>query len=443
MSWNGSATAPATTLIKQLEALLLDLHSNPYPYVPNPPQCQKRASVALIIRIRPTFPEKGNYNGAVFSSAEDSQAKLNAFFSQSWVQHGDPEVVFIKRAARKGDRWTSHIALPGGKRDPEDANDQITSVRETMEEIGLDLSTEHSLFVGNLPERVVTTSWGKVPLMVLCPFVYVLTRYDITPLQLQPAEVNSAHWVSLRALLAPSLRTFEYADVSDRLARVRGRVLRAGLRLLLGQMMFAAVRLIPSESLYCSSAPGFIPEHTKNILPPVLEVTTMNSLGARTPSSSHDRPLLLWGLTQGIIADFLDLLPSDNFSKRWSWPTFSPWDVRFVIWLVTYRLHKQRLRELESSGDDAITVIEEGLDTLGVQKNLGDHDHAPTVDGSDTRPTGSGKSLARRSRSGAVGHMLEGHFELVRKAIVITLLLRFGVAGAVAAFFFRRSRRRS
>ena len=434
MSWNGSATAPATTLIKQLEALLLDLHSNPYPYVPNPPQCRKRASVALIVRIRPTFPENGKYDSAQFSSVGDSRDKLKLFFSQSWVQHGDPEVVFIKRAARKGDRWTSHIALPGGKNDPEDVTDQATSVRETVEEIGLDLSTEHSLFVGNLPERVVTTSWGKVPLMVLCPFVYVLTRYDIPPLQLQPTEVNSAHWVSLRALLAPSLRTFEYADVSDRLARVRGRFLRTGLRLALGQMMFAAVRLVPSESLYCSSAPSFIPEHNKNVI---------SSVFAGTPSTSHDRPLLLWGLTQGIIADFLDLLPDDNFTKLWIWPTFSPWDVRFVIWLLTYRLHKQKLRELESGSDDAVTLIEEGLDTLGVQKDLSDHDQALTVNGLTARPTDSSKSLTRRSRSSAVGHMLEGHFELVRKAIVITLLLRFGVAATMAAFFFRRARRRS
>jgi 8-oxo-dGTP pyrophosphatase MutT (NUDIX family) len=79
------------------------------------------------------------------------------------VQRGDPEVVFIKRAAREGDRWTSHVALPGGKRDPEDEDDKATAVRETSEEIGLDLNGRDAMFVGNLPERVVSTSWGKVP----------------------------------------------------------------------------------------------------------------------------------------------------------------------------------------------------------------------------------------------------------------------------------------
>ncbi len=71
--------------------------------------------------------------------------------------------MFIKRAAREGDRWTSHVALPGGKRDPEDEDDRATAVRETMEEIGLDLKGGGTLFVGKLPERIVSTSWGKVP----------------------------------------------------------------------------------------------------------------------------------------------------------------------------------------------------------------------------------------------------------------------------------------
>lgn len=79
------------------------------------------------------------------------------------MQKGDPEVVFIKRAARVGDRWTSHVALPGGKRDPEDEDDKAVAIRETVEEIGLDLTSPNAFFVGNLPERVVSTSWGKVP----------------------------------------------------------------------------------------------------------------------------------------------------------------------------------------------------------------------------------------------------------------------------------------
>ncbi len=130
-----------------------------------PPKCTKRASVALIIRIRPTYshwPSSSTPNSQI-NTQEPISRQLNNFFSQQWSRHGDPEILFIKRAARSGDRWTSHVALPGGKRDPEDVDDKATAVRETIEEVGIDLSEGHALFVGNLPERVVTTSWGKVP----------------------------------------------------------------------------------------------------------------------------------------------------------------------------------------------------------------------------------------------------------------------------------------
>jgi 8-oxo-dGTP pyrophosphatase MutT (NUDIX family) len=55
------------------------------------------------------------------------------------------------------------VALPGGKRDPEDEDDKATAVRETSEEIGLDISSADALYIGNLPERVVSTSFGRVP----------------------------------------------------------------------------------------------------------------------------------------------------------------------------------------------------------------------------------------------------------------------------------------
>ena len=153
-----STTDIPKSLMNSLHRTLIDLNQNPYPQVENPEGCKKRASVALVLRIRP------NYNHWPPSGSEqDGKRDLEGFFAQSWVQEGDAEIVFIKRAARQGDRWTSHVALPGGKRDPEDENDQAVAVRETAEEIGLDLTSEDVIPVGNLPQRVISTSWGKVP----------------------------------------------------------------------------------------------------------------------------------------------------------------------------------------------------------------------------------------------------------------------------------------
>ena len=151
-------------LVPRLKDVLQELHDSPGPHVPNPPFCKKRASVAVVLRVRPAVPDVGTCDHHAISSTNTPFINaLDNFFGQDWVQKGDPDVLFIKRAARVGDRWTGHIALPGGKRELSDADDQATGIRETKEEVGLDLGADYCLFIGKLPERVITTNWGKVP----------------------------------------------------------------------------------------------------------------------------------------------------------------------------------------------------------------------------------------------------------------------------------------
>lgn len=99
-------------------------------------------------------------------------------------------MLLIKRAARKGDRWTSHVALPGGKRDETDKGDEEVAIREAMEEVGLQMvfpsgdvgdgSKErrewNCLRVGALPERlyVLTPIWMSI-------YVFFYIRFIIKP----------------------------------------------------------------------------------------------------------------------------------------------------------------------------------------------------------------------------------------------------------------------
>lgn len=151
-------------LIHHLRSVLIDLCENPYPYVSNPPTTPKRASVALILRISPDYdywPPKEAEESYVNIQGGSVRERLERFFAQDWVKHGDPEVLFIKRSSRKEDKWSSHVAFPGGRRDPEDEDDRAAAVRESCEEVGIDLSEENAISVGNLAQRVVTSSWGK------------------------------------------------------------------------------------------------------------------------------------------------------------------------------------------------------------------------------------------------------------------------------------------
>ena len=75
----------------------------------------------------------------VLSNTGDSHAAV-ALILDSAASTDDPEIIFIERARVPNDPWSGHIAFPGGRREPGDQLSLDTAVRETEEEIGVDLS---------------------------------------------------------------------------------------------------------------------------------------------------------------------------------------------------------------------------------------------------------------------------------------------------------------
>ncbi|THX62063.1 hypothetical protein D6D06_00216 [Aureobasidium pullulans] len=414
--------------INHLRQTLIWLKNNPYPYVAGPETLKKRASVALIVRIQPSYAHRPD-------STAPSARDLGSFFAQEWVKHGEAEVLFIKRAARKGDRWTSHVALPGGRRDPEDADDEQAAVREAAEEVGIDLSENTSIAVGNLPQRVVTTSWGRVPLMVLCPYVFLVTRHDLPQLRLQPTEVASTHWVPIRSLLDPKQRTVSLEDVSNRLANQETGIKRWALAGMLGKMEFSAIQLLPTESLYCHESPSddstqHNPAPPRNAFKRFLSLSHSQIL----PPPPQNQPLILWGLTLGVVADFLDLLPPHNALELWTYPTFTMPDIRLVIWLTTHKFRESKRLQLEAgntSGPPA-AAVEEGLDAVSMPNDERFNDVG-------MGGLGSGRSLKGRSFESAVGTMLEGYYACMRKGVTYALICRaVGIATVTAWLWSKR-----
>ncbi|KAJ5645481.1 hypothetical protein N7507_011492 [Penicillium longicatenatum] len=434
------ASSPQPGLSHPLHNILLELHQRPYPHVPNPQGCKKRASVALIIRVRPTYDHWPN-SPSINDPSLSVEDQLDDFFAQPWVQHGDPEVLFIKRATRVGDRWTGHVALPGGKRDPEDEDDCAAAIREASEEIGLDLTTDDCIHVGNLPERVVTTSWGSQPLMVLCPFVFLTTRSDSPTLKLQPTEVASTHWIPLKALLSSSLRTVEYVDMSQRFARQGGFLTRMAVRSLMGFMQFSAVRLLPSETQRCTSVPGFVPD--ENMQPSLIQKVKSWCLSNQADSGEADRPLLLWGLTLGILADFLDMLPPNTAVQMWKYPTFTVPDLRLIVSILTYNLRKRNKQMVKLGARPSNTASDGETAALPVTPEATSHDHNEVGIGG----LGVGRYYGPTDRavdgtSYAVGIMLQGYYDRLRVAIYVFLAWRMTLGSAAAFTAWRFLRRR-
>lgn len=116
-----------------------------------------------------------------------------------------PQLLMIRRAEREGDPWSGHMAFPGGREESGDGHPRRTAIRETQEELGLDLADDAAL--GTL-EPVVTPSFGRSPKLIVRPWVFWLSA----PAPLTPnVEVAATQWFALERFLRGEGRdTFAY-----------------------------------------------------------------------------------------------------------------------------------------------------------------------------------------------------------------------------------------
>jgi 8-oxo-dGTP pyrophosphatase MutT (NUDIX family) len=104
------------------------------------------------------------------------------------------ELLLIKRVEREGDSWSGQIALPGGRHDPDDESLLSTAIRETWEEIGLQLGG-FSETLGVLDDVAPRTP--VLPPIAVRPYVFAVPR-DVTTAA--GAEVAEIFWVPLDLL---------------------------------------------------------------------------------------------------------------------------------------------------------------------------------------------------------------------------------------------------
>jgi 8-oxo-dGTP pyrophosphatase MutT (NUDIX family) len=127
--------------------------------------------------------------GAALSVVPDEPGLLWA--SVALVLVPDPDsVLVIRRAHREGDPWSGHMALPGGRREPGDEDLITTAIRETGEEVGIDLP--RGALLGVLEDVVPRTR--VLPPIAVRPHVF---RLAATPALDLNAEVAAATWLAL------------------------------------------------------------------------------------------------------------------------------------------------------------------------------------------------------------------------------------------------------
>ena len=113
-------------------------------------------------------------------------------------------VLLVRRSEREGDPWSGHMALPGGHAHAADVDLLHTARRETLEEVGLDLTRAELL--GGLHDLSPMRSSE----IAVRPFVFWLAEPGALQLS---QEIAEALWVPLADFAQPALRMTREVEV--------------------------------------------------------------------------------------------------------------------------------------------------------------------------------------------------------------------------------------
>lgn len=137
---------------------------------------------------------------------------------------GGLEILFIERAAHENDPWSGNLAFPGGKVEQGEEPRQAAE-RETLEEIGFDLTTAR--YLGRLSD----IAGANLPVRVSC-FVYGLLAAGFEPVLSH--EVGDLFWIDIDLLLAAERHTIATVSFADKEFEVPAILILTGKPMLWG-----------------------------------------------------------------------------------------------------------------------------------------------------------------------------------------------------------------
>ena len=105
-------------------------------------------------------------------------------------------MLFIKRPESEKDPFSGHMAFPGGRMEKDDSSKLQTAIRETYEEVGINI-TQSARIIGTLHD--VNPNNPRARNYVVTPYLSVLNEeVRIIP---EAKEVETTLWVPMRHLV--------------------------------------------------------------------------------------------------------------------------------------------------------------------------------------------------------------------------------------------------
>lgn len=132
------------------------------------------------------------------------------------------DILFIRRADKANDPWSGHMAFPGGHREKTDPDLRAAAERETLEEIGLDLTGAE--YLGALDHQQAMPR-GRTLNMLIAPHVFVVSG---DPVFRPNYEVQEVVWTSLPALASNARHDTETRPMAGRPTVFNGYRLEGG-----------------------------------------------------------------------------------------------------------------------------------------------------------------------------------------------------------------------
>lgn len=147
----------------------------------------------FVDNIKNHFDEIYNFS-SIKPDADTIQSSVSIILRKKNTNY---EVLLIKRTVKDSDKFSGHMAFPGGVKEDFDNDSLSTAIRETKEEVGLDLINDSKLIGRFSDYKPLNPEANR---FIVSPFIFYLNKHEVNLVKCED-EVDDFVWIPLKILM--------------------------------------------------------------------------------------------------------------------------------------------------------------------------------------------------------------------------------------------------